>query len=153
MLAAFNSDNAKYQASLAVLDAHVLFSPIKAAAAREPADTGAKSMVEEHHLFPRAYLATQGLSERKPVNQVANFALLEWPDNMKVGAMPPSAYAPPLDASSGRMIDFTTRGRLNGGQCHMTRSSANAAGAWRAWSVRPGSDYVEGRPRRRWRRP
>jgi len=55
-------------------------------------------MVEEHHLFPRAYLATLGLTENKQVNQIANVALLEWPDNLKVGATAPGTYAPPLDA-------------------------------------------------------
>lgn len=88
-----------YQASLVILDAQVLFSPIKVAAALDPAVTGTKSMVEEHHLFPRAHLATLGLTESKQVNQIANVALLEWPDNLKVGATPPSTYAPPLDAT------------------------------------------------------
>lgn len=87
-----------YQASLVVLDAQALFSPIKVAAALDPAVTGTKAVVEEHHLFPRAYLATKGLTERKQVNQIANFALLEWPDNLKVGATAPGNYAPPLDA-------------------------------------------------------
>ena len=87
-----------YQASLVVLDAQVLFSPIKVVAALDPAVTGTKSMVEEHHLFPKGYLATQGLTERKQVNQIANFALLEWPDNLKVGATAPDAYAPPLNS-------------------------------------------------------
>jgi hypothetical protein len=88
-----------YQAALVVLDAQVLFSPVKVTAALDPAVTGTKSMVEEHHLFPKAYLATTGVTERKQVNQIANFALLEWPDNLKVGGMAPSTYAPPLDAA------------------------------------------------------
>jgi hypothetical protein len=88
-----------YQAALVILDAKVLFSPMKVAAALDPAVTGTKSAVEEHHLFPKAYLATKELTERKQVNQIANFALLEWPDNLKVGASAPSVYAPPLDAS------------------------------------------------------
>jgi hypothetical protein len=88
-----------YQAALVVLNARVLFSPIKVAAALDPAVTGTKSIVEEHHLFPRAYLATLGFTERKQVNQIANFALLEWPDNLKVGATAPGTYAPPLDAT------------------------------------------------------
>lgn len=87
-----------YQAALVVLDAQVLFSPVKVAAALDPSVTGTKSMVEEHHLFPKAYLANTGIKERKQVNQIANFALLEWPANLKVGATAPSAYAPPLDA-------------------------------------------------------
>jgi hypothetical protein len=88
-----------YQAALVILDARVLFSPLKVAAALDPAVTGTKSTVEEHHLFPRAYLASLGVTERKQVNQIANFALLEWPDNVKVGGMAPATDAPPLDAT------------------------------------------------------
>jgi hypothetical protein len=87
-----------YQAALVVLDAKVLFSPMKVSAAIDPAVTGTKATVEEHHLFPKAYLATLEITERKQVNQIANFALLEWPDNLKVGAAAPQEYAPVLDA-------------------------------------------------------
>ncbi|MCU1327649.1 MAG: hypothetical protein JWN34_3019, partial [Bryobacterales bacterium] len=87
-----------YQASLVVLDAQVLFSPVKVAAALDPSVVGTKSVAEEHHLFPKAYLAKIGVTERKQFNQIANFALLEWPDNLKVGATAPRDYAPQLDA-------------------------------------------------------
>ena len=90
---------AAYQAALVVLDAKVLFSPITVSGALDPAVTGTKSVVEEHHLFPKAYLAKLGVTERKQVNQIANYALLEWPDNLKVGGSAPSAYAPALDAA------------------------------------------------------
>ena len=89
---------AAYQAALVVLDSKVLFSPMKVSAALDPVVTGTKSTVEEHHLFPKAYLATLDINERKQVNQIANFALLEWPDNLKVGATAPQDYAPALDA-------------------------------------------------------
>ena len=95
-----------YQAALVVLDAKVLFSPIKVTSALDPGVTGTKATVEEHHLFPRAYLATLGITERKQVNQIANFALLEWPDNLKVGAAAPSAYAPSLDAMMSKKDRF-----------------------------------------------
>ncbi len=87
-----------YYAALVVLEAKVLFSPIKVAAALDPGVVGTKSTLEGHHLFARAYLATLGLTERKQVNQIANYALLEWPDNLKIGASAPVEYAPALDA-------------------------------------------------------
>lgn len=87
-----------YQAALVVLDAKVLFSPVKVSAALDPAVTGTKAVLEEHHLFPRAYLTKNGITDRKHVNQIANFALLEWPDNVKVGASAPEVYGPVLDA-------------------------------------------------------
>ena len=95
-----------YQAALVVLDANVLFSPIKVASALDPAVTGTKSTVEEHHLFPRAYLATLGVTERKQVNQIANFALLEWPDNLKVGGAAPGSYAPSFDGAMSKKDRF-----------------------------------------------
>jgi hypothetical protein len=95
-----------YQAALVVLDAKVLFSPIKVTAALDPAISGTKSTVEEHHLFPRAYLATQGIAERKMVNQIANFALLEWPENLKVAAAAPLIYAPALDVLMSKKDRF-----------------------------------------------
>jgi len=88
-----------YQAALTILDAEVLFSPTKVAAALDPAVVGTKLTVEEHHLFPRAYLATMGVTDRKQINQIANFALLDWPANLKIAAAPPNKYAPSLDAS------------------------------------------------------
>lgn len=95
-----------YQAALVVLDAKVLFSAVKVASALDPGIAGTKSMVEEHHLFPKAYLASIDIKERKQVNQIANFALLEWPDNLKVGAMAPSSYAPQLEASMSEKDRF-----------------------------------------------
>jgi hypothetical protein len=87
-----------YQASLVVLDARVLFSPMKVSAALDPSVVGTKSTVEEHHLFPKLYLASLKIEDKKEVNQIANFALLEWPDNLRIGGDAPAIYAPTLDA-------------------------------------------------------
>ena len=89
-----------------VLDAQVLFSPVKVAAALDPAVTGTKSVVEEHHLFPRGYLSKIEITERKQVNQIANYALLEWPDNIKVGSAAPESYAPALDKKLSELDRF-----------------------------------------------
>lgn len=32
----------------------------------------------------------------KQINQVANYALLEWPDNIDISDTPPSDYVPPI---------------------------------------------------------
>jgi hypothetical protein len=87
-----------YQASLVVLDGHVLFSPMKVSAALDPGVTGTKSTVEEHHLFSKVHLAALKIVDKKEVNQIANFALLEWPDNLKIGGDAPAVYAPALEA-------------------------------------------------------
>jgi hypothetical protein len=43
-------------------------------------------------------LASLKIEDKKEVNQIANFALLEWPDNLKIGGDAPATYAPTLDA-------------------------------------------------------
>lgn len=88
-----------YQASLIKLDATVLYSPIKMASLVDPAVKGTKAALEQHHLFPKAYLATLGITGIWKTNQIANFAAVEWPQNIKIGAQAPADYVPPLDAS------------------------------------------------------
>lgn len=88
-----------YHASLIKLDADVLFSPMKIASMIDPAVVGTKSALERHHLFPRAYLESIGVTDLKKVNQIANFALVEWPDNNSISKKAPAEYAPPLDAT------------------------------------------------------
>lgn len=88
-----------YQASLIMLDAPGLFSSLKLAALVDPAINGSKASIEQHHLFPRAYLEEQGVRDMKHINQIANFAPVEWPDNIKIGKQAPSVYVPTLDAS------------------------------------------------------
>lgn len=87
-----------YQAALIKLDAPVLFSPMKLAAMVDPAIKGSKASIEQHHLFPRGYLEGQGVDDLKVINQIANFAPVEWPENIKIGKQPPAAYVPPIDA-------------------------------------------------------
>lgn len=87
-----------YQAALIKLDAPVLFSPMKLAQLVDPAVKGSKAAIEQHHLFPRGYLNEQGITDLKLVNQIANFAPVEWPVNLKIGKQSPEAYVPALDA-------------------------------------------------------
>ena len=87
-----------YQAALVKLDAPVLFSPMNIAAMLDPAIKGSKAALEQHHLFPRGYLEDQGVSDFKIINQIANFAAVEWPANIKIGKQPPASYVPALDA-------------------------------------------------------
>jgi hypothetical protein len=87
-----------YQSSLILLGARALYSPLKIADMIDPAVKGSKTAVEQHHLFPRAYLTKIGISELRDINQIANFAVIEWPDNIKIGDQAPKDYAPALDA-------------------------------------------------------
>jgi len=64
----------------------------------DPAVKGSKATFEQHHLFPRGYLAKLGITDTRATNQIANFAVVEWPDNIKISDQSPADYAPGLDA-------------------------------------------------------
>lgn len=83
-----------YEASLVLLDAIVLFSDSKVSELLEPSSQGTKAALERHHLFPRAYLDKQGVIGTKHSNQIANYAYLEWGDNVKISDQPPAEYVP-----------------------------------------------------------
>ena len=53
-----------------------------------------KSALERHHLFPKAWLVRNGVTERRDTNQIANFALVEWSDNISISDEHPSEYLP-----------------------------------------------------------
>lgn len=55
-----------------------------------------RKALERHHLFPRAWLERNGIDDRRTINQQANYALLEWPDNQDISDAPPSDYLPRL---------------------------------------------------------
>lgn len=85
-----------YYAALVLLDARVLFSHLRVSELFDPAVNAKKAALERHHLFPRAYLAKTGRSGPRVYNQIANMALLEWPDNAAVSDTAPADYFPAL---------------------------------------------------------
>lgn len=85
-----------YHAALVLLDARALFSNIKIATLLDPSVQAHKSAVERHHLFPKAYLQKKGIQSTRETNQIANYALVEWGDNIKIGDQPPHEYLPEL---------------------------------------------------------
>ncbi len=85
-----------YQASLVLLDARAFFSQFKMSDLLDPNITPRKAASDLHHLFPRAYLAKLGITERRDVDQAANLVVADWADNIKIGDKPPSEYMPSL---------------------------------------------------------
>lgn len=83
-----------YYAMLNVLDAPVLFSKMKIHTLFNPLARAKKSDLEEHHLFPKDYLKSVEIVEDDNINQIANRALVEWPDNLDISNMPPHEYLP-----------------------------------------------------------
>jgi hypothetical protein len=85
-----------YHAALNLLGATALFSKVRIADLLDPAVSGSKASIERHHLFPKAYLKKQGYSGTYRLNQIANYAFVEWADNIKISDTPPVEYLPPL---------------------------------------------------------
>jgi len=78
------------------LDAPALFSKIKIDQLFDPMLKLKKKALDRHHLFPRAWLERQGITDLKLINQVANFSLVEWPDNIAISDAPPYEYLPKI---------------------------------------------------------
>jgi hypothetical protein len=85
-----------YVASQNRLGANVLFSHKKVSELIDPALKTKKKPLERHHLFPRAWLEAEVTTEQTEINQMANYALLEWPENIDIGKTPPHVYVPAI---------------------------------------------------------
>lgn len=87
-----------YHASLVLLNARALFSPLHLGELLDPSAHAPRAAVERHHLFPKEYLKRIGFEKTVQRNQMANYAFVEWPDNAAIGDSPPAEYFPPLFA-------------------------------------------------------
>ena len=85
-----------YYASLNLLDARALFSKMKINDLFDPGQKQVKSPVERHHLFPKAYLASIGITGIARTNQIGNYAFVEWADNIAISDANPADYFPEM---------------------------------------------------------
>ena len=83
-----------FYASQVRLGAKALFSSQTVSALLDPGTTAIKAPLEKHHLFPTAYLKSIGISSVRETNQLANYALVEWGDNVAISDKPPAEYMP-----------------------------------------------------------
>ena len=83
-----------YNAAQVLLNARVLFSDSTVAELLDPTTFATRSAIERHHLFPKGYLATLNISSTRETNQIANYAYLEWLDNMNISDEAPADYLP-----------------------------------------------------------
>ena len=82
-----------YWAALNLLDAEVLFGGLKIRELLDPNVTAPRS-IERHHLFPKAHLATKGITARNQINAIANMAFVDWPENATISGDSPLEYWP-----------------------------------------------------------
>lgn len=83
-----------YLSALCLLDAKVLFSGLKVGTLLDPTTDAYRNSLERHHLFPKDWLKKNGISDIYQTNQIANYAMIEWPDNANISAKPPAEYWP-----------------------------------------------------------
>ena len=84
-----------YVAALNILDAKILFSKACLLVSKlfEPGTDGKRKSLEKHHLFPKAYLKSKGYNDAR-INQMANYAFIDWKDNADILDDAPSVYYP-----------------------------------------------------------
>lgn len=99
--AARSPELAAYFAALNLLDANVLFSRVKVASLMDPGLQPRKALLDRHHLFPKAFLKRQGITAIRQTNQIANMALLEWPQNISISDEAPADYMARLRQKGG----------------------------------------------------
>ena len=83
-----------FYAAQTLLGGRALFSKSPVADLLDPPAQGQKKALERHHLFPRQYLKKLGIDSVRDINQIANYALVEWDDNIAISDGPPSNYWP-----------------------------------------------------------
>lgn len=81
-----------FYAAQALLGARALFSQSPVVDLLDPPAQGQKKALERHHLFPRQYLKKLGVESVRDINQIANYALVEWDDNIAISDAPPAEY-------------------------------------------------------------
>ena len=97
-----------YVAALNILDAKILFSKTSLLVSKlfEPGTDGKRKSLEKHHLFPKAYLKSKGYNDAR-INQMANYAFIDWKDNADILDDAPSVYYPVV--CNGRTEDDIRR--------------------------------------------
>jgi hypothetical protein len=83
-----------YYAAQYIIGANGLFSKLKISDLLQEGLRSKKSALERHHLFPKAWLERNGVSDQTQRNQIANYALVEWSDNINISDTEPSKYLP-----------------------------------------------------------
>jgi hypothetical protein len=85
-----------YFAAQNFLGVRVLFSAKNISDLFDPAVKTRKKRLDKHHLFPKNYLVKNYLMDPqkniKEINQVANFAYLEFEENINIKDLPPHDY-------------------------------------------------------------
>lgn len=81
-----------FVASIIVLDVPILFGTTTLAHFFVPGINGSKKATDKRHIFPKNYLAKQGITDDRIRNQTANFTYLDYQTNIDIGDDAPNEY-------------------------------------------------------------
>ena len=66
-----------------------------------PGWSGEKKAIDLHHIFPKAYLTSIGITSDRDRNQVANYTYLTYQVNIGISDNPPSNYVAAFRSNMG----------------------------------------------------
>lgn len=81
-----------YLAAQNILNIPMLFSTDHLAKHLIPGTSGNKNAVDKHHIFPKNYLASIGITEDRDRNQIANYTYLDYQTNIDISDQQPQEY-------------------------------------------------------------
>lgn len=81
-----------YIAAVNVLGTPMLFSTSILSTYLVPGASGTKNAVDRHHIFPKHYLETIGITDDRDRNQVANYTYIDYATNIDISDRPPVEY-------------------------------------------------------------
>lgn len=83
-----------YIAAVNVLGTPMLFSTAPLSKYLISGSSGTKNAIDKHHIFPKHYLETIGITEDRDRNQIANFTYLDYATKIDISDDPPATYIP-----------------------------------------------------------
>lgn len=81
-----------YIASLNILATPTLFGTSPLSKYLVLGSDGMKKSIDKHHIFPKAYLESIGITDDRDRNQIANYTYLDYQTNIDISDNPPASY-------------------------------------------------------------
>lgn len=90
-----------FVAALNILNAPMWLGNTALSKYLQPGSNGKKKAIDRHHIFPKEYLASIGITDDRLRNQAANFTYLETSLNIDISDDAPEQYAPKVIQTIG----------------------------------------------------
>ena len=93
----------------------------------------ARSSLERHHIFPAAFLQSIGVTDERDYNQIANFTVIEWGDNVSISNLPIRGIGVTDERDYNQIANFTV---IEWGDNVSISNTRNTPRKWRHASIR-----------------